>query len=108
VNQPSPTKEYDSDIDPDVAHVPLYHVVLLNDNDHTYEYVIHMLGTIFGYSAEKAFLMAVEVDTTGRVIVCTAPLEKAEHKRDLIHGFGADPLLPHSQGPMSAIVEPVE
>ena len=36
---------------------------------HAYQYVIEMLGDIFRYSPQKAFRMACEVDTQGRVIV---------------------------------------
>lgn len=87
---------------------PPYHVVLLNDDDHTYQYVIHMLGSLFGHPAEKAYLMAKEVDTTGRVIVDTTTKERAELKRDQIHAFGPDPLLPRCKGSMSATIEPAE
>ncbi|HEY3226847.1 MAG TPA: ATP-dependent Clp protease adaptor ClpS, partial [Planctomycetota bacterium] len=66
------------------------------------------LGKIFGYGVERAFQMAREVDTTGRVIVWTGALEQAEVKRDRIHGYGADPRIPHCKGSMSAIVEPAE
>ena len=48
---------------------PQYHVVLLDDDDHTYAYVIEMLMSLFGHSEGKAFLMAQEVDRSGRVIV---------------------------------------
>ena len=51
---------------------PLFHVVLLNDDDHTYDYVVEMLATIFCVSPETAFQHAVEVDTTGRTIVMTS------------------------------------
>jgi ATP-dependent Clp protease adapter protein ClpS len=47
---------------------PPYNVILLDDDEHTYGYVIEMLGKLFGHSLEKAFAMAVEVDLTGRVI----------------------------------------
>ena len=87
---------------------PNYHVVLLNDEDHTYDYVIEMLGKLFGYGVEKAFQMAREVDTTGRVIVWTGSLEQAEVKRDRIHGYGADWRIPRCKGSMSAIVEAAE
>ena len=85
---------------------PLYHVILLNDDDHTYEYVIQMLQKLFGYPPEKGFLMAKEVDTTGRVIVATTTMEHAELKRDQIHAFGADPHIPRCKGSMSAVIEP--
>jgi ATP-dependent Clp protease adaptor protein ClpS len=50
--------------------------------------------------------MAVEVDTTGRVIVATTHLEHAELKRDQIQAFGPDPFIPRCEGSMSAIIEP--
>jgi ATP-dependent Clp protease adaptor protein ClpS len=86
--------------------LPPYNVVLLDDDDHSYEYVILMLKKVFGHPIEKGFEMAQEVDATGRVIVATTNLEQAELKRDQIHAFGPDPLIPRCQGSMSATVEP--
>jgi len=58
---------------------PLYlHVVLHDDDDHTYDYVIEMLRAIFGYDLDKAYAMTREVDMTGRVIVATVHKELAE------------------------------
>ena len=85
---------------------PLYHVILLNDEDHTYDYVIEMLVKVFTMTESKAFSHAVEVDTAGTTIVLTCDLEKAELKRDQIHAYGADWRLPRSLGSMAAIVEP--
>ena len=85
---------------------PPYHVILINDDDHTYEYVILMLMQLFGHPIEKGFQMAEEVDTKGRVIVDTTTLERAELKRDQIHAFGPDPRIPRCQGSMSAEIEP--
>ena len=88
--------------------LPPWHVVLLDDNDHTYDYVIAMLQKLFRHSLQTAYQMAVEVDTTGRVIVFTGPLEHAELKCEQIRAYGADPLLPRSMGSMMAVVEPAE
>jgi ATP-dependent Clp protease adaptor protein ClpS len=86
---------------------PPYHVILLDDDDHTYDYVIRMLQELFGHSYETAYLMAVEVDTTGRVIVLTTSKEHAELKCDQIHAFGPDPLSSRGcAGSMSAEIEP--
>lgn len=85
---------------------PRYHVVLLDDDDHTYPYVIEMLGRIFGHPAETAYRMACEVDATGRVIVDTTHLERAEFKRDQIHAYGRDWRLEHSHTSMHAVIEP--
>lgn len=87
-------------------HVPMYHVVLLDDDEHTYDYVIEMLGAVFGHSIQKAYEMACEVDARGRVIVDTTHLDRAELKRDQIHDFGADWRMPNSKGGMSASIEP--
>ena len=86
--------------------LPPYNVILLDDDDHSYEYVIFMLKTLFGHPPEKGYEMAVEVDTTGRVVVATTHLEEAELKRDQIQVFGPDPLIPRCKGSMSATVEP--
>lgn len=88
--------------------IPRYNVILLDDNDHTYEYVIEMLMHIFGHSQERAYSMAVEVDRAGRVIVDTTTKERAELKRDQIHSYGADWRIDHCKGSMSAIIEPTE
>ena len=85
---------------------PLFHVVLLDDDDHTYDYVVEMLCSLFVLAAEVAFRHAVEVDTTGRTIVITCERDQAEFGRDQIHAYGADPRMPRSKGSMSAVVEP--
>ena len=85
---------------------PRYHVILLDDNDHSYDYVIGMLGRVFGYSEQKSLLMACEVDNTGRVILLTTTREHAELKQEQIHSFGPDPLIPRCKGSMTAVLEP--
>jgi len=84
---------------------PRYHVVLLDDNEHTYEYVIEMLTSVFGHAAERAYQLALEVDSAGRAIVFTSHLELAELKQDQIHGYGADWRIPRCVGSMSAELE---
>jgi ATP-dependent Clp protease adaptor protein ClpS len=86
--------------------LPPYNVVLLDDDDHSYEYVILMLRKLFGHTLEAAFQMACEVDATGRVIVDTTTKERAELKRDQIHAYGVDPLIKRCRGSMSAVIEP--
>lgn len=87
---------------------PPYNVVLLNDEDHTFEYVIEMLKVLFGHPVEKGYQLAKMVDTAGRAIVCTTSLERAELKRDQIHAYGPDPRIPRCKGSMSAELEAVE
>ena len=84
----------------------LFNVVLLNDDDHSYEYVIEMLMGLFVKSKSQAFRHAREVDATGRTIVLTCGKDEAIYGKDQIQGYGADPLIPASKGSMSAVVEP--
>lgn len=93
--------------EPPPKRQPPYNVILLNDDDHTFEYVIAMLQQLFGHPRERGMMMAKEVDRTGRVIVLTTTKEHAELKRDQIHAFGADPYSSREcKGSMSATIEP--
>jgi ATP-dependent Clp protease adaptor protein ClpS len=85
-----------------------YNVVLLDDDDHTYDYVIEMLMDIFGHTIEQSYIMACEVDSRGRVIVFTTSKEIAEMKKDEILNFGPDHRLVRSKGSMNAIIEPAD
>ena len=85
---------------------PRYHVVLWNDDDHTYQYVVAMLQKLFGHPASTGLKLATAVDRTGRAVILTTTREHAELKRDQIHAFGADRLLARSKGAMLASIEP--
>ena len=91
----------------DEEKTPLYNVVLLDDDEHTYDYVVEMLTTLFCLSGEAAFRNAMEVDANGRTIIITCELPQAEFGRDQIQSYGADPRMEISKGSMSAVVEPV-
>ena len=94
--------------DTKVDKLPPYNVVLLDDDHHTYAYVIEMLGALFGFDDQKAFKLAEEVDTHGRVILMTTHKEKAELKRDQITAYGADFRMASSKGSMTAVIEPAQ
>jgi ATP-dependent Clp protease adaptor protein ClpS len=100
----------DTDVEQEqkIRRQPPYNVILLNDDDHSYAYVIEMLKQLFGHPVEKGYQLAKTVDTEGRAIVCTTSLERAELKRDQIHAFGPDPEIPRCAGSMQAVIEPAE
>jgi ATP-dependent Clp protease adaptor protein ClpS len=102
------TPEVETEEKREVQKQPPYHVILHNDDDHSYDYVIRMLKELFAHPEEKGYLLAKEVDTKGKVIVCTTSLERAELKRDQIHAYGPDPLIDRCQGSMTASIEPAE
>ena len=100
--------ETDTDSSTERKYQPPYHVILMNDDDHSYEYVIVMLKELFGHPVEKGFKLAQMVDETGRAIVLTTTLEHAELKQDQIHAYGPDRSIPRCQGSMTAVLEPAE
>jgi ATP-dependent Clp protease adaptor protein ClpS len=87
---------------------PRYRVILWNDEDHTYHYVIWMLKELFGYPEEKGYQIAKTVDTQGQAVVITTTKEHAELKRDQIHAYGKDDLIAGCKGSMRASIEPAE
>jgi len=87
---------------------PPYHVVLWNDDDHTFHYVQLMMRRLFGHTTEQGHDIAGTVHTRGRAIVLTTTLEHAELKRDQIHAFGRDDLVSRCAGSMRASIEPAE
>lgn len=90
-----------------VRRQPPYNVILLNDDDHTFQYVITMLKELFGYPEEKGYQMALEVHTSGRCVVLTTTREHAELKQDQIHAYGPDKWSSRDcKGSMSAVLEP--
>lgn len=90
------------------AQEPPWHVILLDDDVHTHDYVIEMLGVIFGHAPELALKMAREVNASGRVIVATVHKELAELRQQQIVEYGPDRRVPECQCSMGAIIERAE
>ena len=86
---------------------PRYNVILWDDDDHSYEYVILMMRQLFGHSFSKGFEIAKMVDSAGKSVCLTTTKEHAELKRDQIHAFGKDFLIERCKGSMSATIEPI-
>lgn len=97
-----PPKKKPAPVEPE----PLWHVILLNDDEHTFTYVIQMLTSIFGHSIERAAEMAINVHENGRVIVATVHKELAELRQEQIHEYGPDPDVKDCPGSMRADIEP--
>lgn len=87
---------------------PPYHVIILNDEEHTFEYVIELLRRVFAHSQETAEILTWRIHSTGRSVVYTCHKEKAELKRDQVLAVGADPRMKNSQGPLQCYIEPAE
>ena len=86
---------------------PRYNVILWDDDDHSYDYVIRMMRMLFGHAVNRGFVIAREVDSKGKAICLTTTMELAELKRDQIHAFGRDSQITRCKGSMKASIEPV-
>lgn len=93
---------------PRTAEPWLWNVVLINDDEHTYDYVIHMMQSLFAMPRERALQLAERVDREGRAVCATTHKEHAELKCEQILGFGRDPALAACKGSMTAVIEPAQ
>jgi ATP-dependent Clp protease adaptor protein ClpS len=57
-----------------------YHVVMLNDNKTTFDFVIGVLMSVFRHSKEGAVVLAEKIHTETQAIVGTYTFEIAEQK----------------------------
>ncbi|HWC88440.1 MAG TPA: ATP-dependent Clp protease adaptor ClpS [Pirellulales bacterium] len=88
--------------------LPPYAVVVLNDELHTFDYVIETFMKVFGYQKERCFQLARHIHLNGRGIVWTGPKEVAELKRDQILGAGPDFYAQKKvEGPLGVLIEPM-
>lgn len=85
---------------------PPYHVILLNDEEHTFEYVIELLAKLFGHPRTKGEALAWAIHSQGRAVVLTTHKELAELKREQVLAYGPDPRMAISKGPLGCYIEP--
>jgi ATP-dependent Clp protease adaptor protein ClpS len=85
---------------------PPYHVVILNDEEHTFDYVIELLSKIFGHARATAEALTWRIHVRGREVVFTTHKELAELKREQVLAYGPDPRLPTSTGSLACYIEP--
>jgi ATP-dependent Clp protease adaptor protein ClpS len=69
---------------------PPYAVVLLNDDDHSFQFVVETIMKVFGYPLERSFQLTLQVHEQGRGIVWSGTRELAELKRDQVRSAGPD------------------
>ena len=91
---------------PQTRRLPPYNVVILNDEEHTFHYVIELLIKLFRHDLPKAKELTWRIHTSGRAIVYTTHKELAELKRDQVIAYGPDPRMDISKGPLRCYVEP--
>jgi ATP-dependent Clp protease adaptor protein ClpS len=87
--------------------LPPYHVVLENDDYHSFEFVVDVLRKALGCSDLQALVLTQQAHLTGRSIVWTGPKEVAELKVEQIRSFH-EIRQPDNRklGPLSCLIEP--
>jgi ATP-dependent Clp protease adaptor protein ClpS len=100
------TVEPEVTTDHQTRQLPPYNVVILNDEEHTFPYVIELLIKLFRHPLPKAEELTLRIHTSGRAIVYTTHKELAELKRDQVIAYGPDPRMKTSKGPLRCYVEP--
>jgi ATP-dependent Clp protease adaptor protein ClpS len=86
---------------------PPYNVILLNDDHHSMEFVIEVLGKVLGCPLERAFQLMMEAHTTGRAVIWTGAREVAELKAEQVLSFHEVRDRDGAQlGPLGCHVEP--
>jgi ATP-dependent Clp protease adaptor protein ClpS len=95
-----------TDVETRTRRQPPYHVVILNDEEHSFEYVIELLTKLFGHPLATAEELTLRIHHTGRAIVLTTHREKAELKREQVLAYGPDPRMSISKGPLGCYIEP--
>ena len=85
---------------------PPYNVIILNDEEHTFDYVIELLTKLFAHPKKDAVALTWKIHLSGRAVVYTTHKEKAELKRDQVLAYGPDPRMSISRGPLRCYIEP--
>ncbi len=87
--------------------LPPYHVILLNDDHHSMEFVVAVLMKVFGFPIERAFELMLEAHTNGRSVLWTGPKEVAELKAEQVQTFHETRERDSAQlGPLGCVIEP--
>lgn len=85
----------------DKSYLPLYNVIMWDDDVTTMEFVIRVLTNLFRKDYTTAEKMMYEIHFKGAVHVETLPLEQAEFKVDQVHSAAT-----MEQFPFRCTIEP--
>lgn len=87
--------------------LPPYHVILENDDYHSFEFVVAVLVKVLICTAERAWQLAEQAHRTGRSVVWTGPKEVAELKLEQMLTFRETrPQDGVNLGPLGCHIEP--
>ncbi len=86
VNTQSSTKP-ETAVERATAHIPLYKVLLHNDDRNTMEHVVKALMEVFRFGKYESGRIMLEAHRNGLALCTIEPLEQAELHRDQLRSF---------------------
>lgn len=90
-----------------VRRLPPYHVIILNDDHHSFEFVMYVLREVFRFKIEQAFELTKEAHEKGRAVVWTGNKEVAELKAEQVSTFHETRERDGAKlGPVGCVIEP--
>jgi len=105
--RPAPLLEPEVDDRPRL--LPPYNVLLMNDDDHSMEFVIEVLRKVFSFPQEKSFQLMMEAHKSGVAVVWTGSKEVAELKAEQMSTFHETRAKDKKDlGPVGVRIEPAE
>ena len=91
----------------ETRRIPPYNVILENDDHHSFDFVVEVLGKALAYTKEHAVRLTLQAHNTGRAVVWTGPKEVAELKREQIQTFHEIRATDQAPlGPVGCVIEP--
>jgi ATP-dependent Clp protease adaptor protein ClpS len=66
---------------------PPYNVILENDDEHSFDFVMEVLRKVLGCTVERAYQLTNEAHTRGRSVIWTGSKEVAELKLEQVQSF---------------------
>jgi ATP-dependent Clp protease adaptor protein ClpS len=84
------------------GYLPLYRIIMWNDDVTTMEFVVRVLVKLFGKDYPTAEGLMFEIHSKGMAHVATMPLEQAEFKVEQVHAAAS-----LEQFPFTCTIEPV-
>jgi ATP-dependent Clp protease adaptor protein ClpS len=82
-----PLSQPGTSADQHALHIPMYRVLLHNDDHNSMEHVIKVLARVFQFELSVCERIMMEAHQNGIALCTVEPLEKAEHHRDQLESY---------------------
>lgn len=82
---------------------PNWHVIFLNDDYHSFDFVIYVITTLFKKTFEEAFILTITIHKTGQGVITTCSKERALLYEEQVAGIKEG-----EKGAIGCVIEPAE